>query len=116
MPIDLFAEHVVTLKEAAKLLPEIRRGRRVSRSTLYRWMNGEAGGTRLESARLVEPLQDRKLAPRGLAGRGRVEPLLDKGLDVAGTGPAGDRRGYCKSQHQDGHLAGRSGPAMLGHE
>ena len=52
MPIDIFAEHVITIAEAVRALPRVRPGRKPHRSTLYRWMDSGVGGVRLEFARI----------------------------------------------------------------
>jgi Protein of unknown function (DUF1580) len=52
MPIDLKTEEAVTLAEAAKHLPALRKGRRIHLSTLYRWTSRGVSGVRLESLKL----------------------------------------------------------------
>lgn len=52
MPIDLSHERVLTLREAAGVLPKTPRGKKVHVSTLYRWCSRGVRGVRLESLRL----------------------------------------------------------------
>jgi len=40
MAIDVFSETVLTLSEAAKRLPRVRRGKKIHVSSLYRWIMG----------------------------------------------------------------------------
>ena len=50
--IDLRSEEVLTLAEAAKVLPPLRGGRRVHLSTLYRWISRGVAGVQLEALKL----------------------------------------------------------------
>jgi hypothetical protein len=50
--IDLQSETVLSLTDAAKLLPRLRRGKRPHVSTLYRWANKGIRGVRLETIRV----------------------------------------------------------------
>lgn len=50
--IDTTIETVVTLAEAARLLPRRRAGRKCSKSTLYRWTTRGCRGTILESIQI----------------------------------------------------------------
>lgn len=52
MSIDLTHERVVTLREAASILPRQRGGRKVHVSTLYRWCSRGVRGVRLEHLKL----------------------------------------------------------------
>jgi hypothetical protein len=52
MPIDLDRETVLTLTNATKHLPPLRRGRKIHVSTLYRWASKGISGVRLETLRL----------------------------------------------------------------
>jgi hypothetical protein len=49
--IDISTERLITLSEAAKLLPQRRRGRKTHVSTLRRWVTCGSRGMRLESLR-----------------------------------------------------------------
>jgi hypothetical protein len=49
MAIDALSEQVISLTEAAKLLPRRRRGKRPTVSTLYRWAQVGCKGVVLES-------------------------------------------------------------------
>jgi hypothetical protein len=80
MPIDAFAESVISFSEASRLLPKRRGGRKVHVSCLYRWSQAglrsesgmtvrletvQIGGTRCTSKealqRFFDRLQDRRL-------------------------------------------------------
>jgi hypothetical protein len=50
--INLLTERVITLVEAARLVPPGRGGRPTHLSTLLRWINPGVRGVRLEAARL----------------------------------------------------------------
>ena len=50
--IDITAERVLSLTQAARLLPRRRRGRKPSPSTLYRWAKRGLRGVRLETVRV----------------------------------------------------------------
>ena len=50
--IDLQAETVLTLADAARYVPRRRRGRKVHVSTLYRWAQRGIRGIKLETLRL----------------------------------------------------------------
>jgi hypothetical protein len=52
MSIRILEEQVTGLAEAARLLPQLRRGRPVSPSTIYRWIESGVNGIRLETAML----------------------------------------------------------------
>jgi len=52
MPIDLSKETVLTLNQATKALPPVRRGKKLHISTLYRWASKGISGVRLETLRL----------------------------------------------------------------
>jgi Protein of unknown function (DUF1580) len=56
MPIRLKDEEVLTLSQAAEVLPSLRGGRPVHRSTLYRWISRGVRGIRLETLRLGRTL------------------------------------------------------------
>jgi hypothetical protein len=47
MTDDIYHEKLITLPQAAAMLPR-KRGKRVHVSTIYRWMNGGVKGVRLE--------------------------------------------------------------------
>jgi hypothetical protein len=49
MSIDTFNEKLVSLTQAAKLLPHRRKGKRPDVATLYRWTTGGCRGIVLES-------------------------------------------------------------------
>jgi hypothetical protein len=49
--IDLAAEHVLTLSQAAKHVPK-RRGKHAHSSTIYRWATGGCRGVKLEAVRI----------------------------------------------------------------
>ena len=98
--IDTTIETVVTLAEAARLLPRRRAGRKCSKSTLYRWTTRGCRGTILESIqigatkctstqalnRFFQRLTHRSADVRqtiypkvpGLAGPGEVDAELDR--------------------------------------
>lgn len=50
--IDIAAERVLSLTQAARLLPCRRRGRKPCPSTLYRWAKRGLRGVRLETVRI----------------------------------------------------------------
>ena len=50
--IDVFAEQLVSLTEAAGLLPRRRRGRKPAVQTLYRWASHGVRGVRLETIQI----------------------------------------------------------------
>ena len=52
MAIDVFEEEVLTLAEAAKVLPRRRRGRKVHTATLYRWASSGIRGVKLETVQV----------------------------------------------------------------
>ena len=52
MAIDITTEQVLTLRDAAKLLPRRRRGRKPHFSTLWRWATRGLRGVRLETIRI----------------------------------------------------------------
>ena len=52
MAINLHAEHILTIREAAEELPCLCGGKQVHRSTIYRWMKRGARGVRLESLKI----------------------------------------------------------------
>ena len=56
MPIDLEHEKVVSLADAAKWLPALRRGKKLHISTLYRWISRGQSGVRLEALKIGRTL------------------------------------------------------------
>ncbi len=52
MPIDLQCEQVMSLQEAAGVLPRQPGGKKVHISTLYRWATAGVRGTHLETLRI----------------------------------------------------------------
>lgn len=52
MPVNLACEELLTLNEAAKVLPRLRRGRGVHVNTLYRWISRGRAGVRLEAIKV----------------------------------------------------------------
>jgi hypothetical protein len=50
--IDISKKELITLDEAAQLLPAGRRGRRVNLSTIFRWVVEGSNGIRLEAVRI----------------------------------------------------------------
>ena len=50
--IDITREELISCKEASKLFPPGRRGKRPHRSTIFRWITSGARGVRLESVSL----------------------------------------------------------------
>ena len=75
--IDLLTEHVVTLVEAARLVPPGRGGRPTHLSTLLRWINPGVRGVRLEAARL---------GGRWVTSREALQRFADR-LTAAQAGP-----------------------------
>jgi uncharacterized protein DUF1580 len=73
MPVQL-DEHLLTLAEAAKYLPPVRRGRRIHVSTLYRWISRGVGGVCLESTKLGGTVFTSKEALQRFADRQSGEP------------------------------------------
>lgn len=106
MTIDITSENVVTLTEAAKLLPPRRRGKRPNLATMYRWTKSgcrgvvlesvQVGGTRCTSrealSRFVERLTDRAAVGdtasnpggRSLAERRRADEKAARSLEKLG--------------------------------
>ena len=52
MPIDIRAEHVITLREACELIPRRRAGKKAAIETLYRWTVRGCRGVRLETIQI----------------------------------------------------------------
>jgi hypothetical protein len=89
MSIDILNEQILTLSQAAKLLPRVRQGRKIGRSALYRWIGHGIGGVRLESA---------------LLGGTRVTSMeaLQRFVDRRTDGP---RAGSVQTGHNDAQAA-----------
>lgn len=88
MSINLEAEQVLTLAEAARSLPRLRRGRKVHVSTLYRWISRGVGGVRLEALKLGRTVVTSREALQRFAERQTTgveyEPLhSSKSADLA---------------------------------
>lgn len=62
MAIDLETEKLIPLREAADLLPRMRRGKGIAYSTLWRWALRGTRGVRLESVRVPGGLATTKEA------------------------------------------------------
>jgi hypothetical protein len=101
MPIDPIAEELISLRDAARLLPGRRRGKKPSISCLYRWTTAgcrgvvlesvNVGGTRCTSrqalARFIARLSTKACAvEREQVPSVRMQPLerIDQELDAAG--------------------------------
>ena len=100
MAIDLKAERLLTLTEAAGLLPRRRRGRKVHASTLSRWALKGNHGVKLETLRFpsglmtsaealqrfAEQLSERSQPPvvRTAGQRERSDNAADRELTDAG--------------------------------
>lgn len=69
MGINLQTEQILTLKEAAKTLPQLCRGQSVHRSTLYRWINRGVRGIRLEALKVGRTLVTSREAVQRFAER-----------------------------------------------
>jgi uncharacterized protein DUF1580 len=98
--IDILNESVLPLRDAADLIPRLRRGKRVHFSTLWRWATGGSRGVKLETvrvgstlctsreavARFVEALSRPPGAPvvRSVAARRRGNEAAARELDAAG--------------------------------
>jgi hypothetical protein len=67
--IDLRAEQLITLEEAAALRPGGRGGRPTHRSTVYRWIGTGVRGVRLEGLRLGGRLYTSREALQRFADR-----------------------------------------------
>ena len=52
MVVDVLGEETLTLAEAAKALPKLRRGKKIHVSTLYRWISRGVRGVKLEAVKL----------------------------------------------------------------
>ena len=52
MAVDVLGEETLTLAEAARALPRLRKGKKVHVSTLYRWISRGLNGVRLEAGKL----------------------------------------------------------------
>jgi uncharacterized protein DUF1580 len=89
MPIDIFAEQVLTIAEASKVLARARAGRKPHRSTLYRWMQRGIGGVRLEFA---------LLGGTRVTSKEAVQRFVDRRSD-------GPRAGSAPTTHNDAQAA-----------
>ena len=69
MVVDVLGEETLTLAEAAKALPRLRRGRKIHVSTLYRWISRGLRGVRLEAVKLGGTLVTSKEALQRFAER-----------------------------------------------
>ncbi len=56
MAIDINREDVVSLRDAASILPKLRQGKRIHVNTLYRWASRGIRGVRLEVVRIGRTL------------------------------------------------------------
>ena len=104
MPINIASERILTLTEAAKLVPRRRRGKATHVGTLYRWADPGLHGVKLEVIRVggtlctsVEALQrffDRLTALKSA----RVQPSQDRpaaaGADDADVDQRLDELGF----------------------
>lgn len=52
MAINISSEQLLTLAEAARVLPRLRGDRKVHVATLYRWISRGVGGVRLEAVKI----------------------------------------------------------------
>jgi hypothetical protein len=103
MAIDLTVEHGVSLRDAARLLPARRRGKKTNVSTLYRWTTAGCRGVVLESVnigatrftslealqRFFERLSPSPAAvrpPHAPASRRRHLASVERQLDAKGIG------------------------------
>jgi hypothetical protein len=64
MSIDPLSEELLTMPEAASLLPKRRRGAKVSLTSLWRWSTRGAKGVRLETVRVGSSVYTTRAALR----------------------------------------------------
>ncbi len=77
--IDISREQLITLAEAAKFCPRRRLGRKVSTTTLYRWIQHGCRGTRLEAT----------MTPSGYAtSREALQRFFDRLSRIADIAPS----------------------------
>jgi Protein of unknown function (DUF1580) len=84
MTIDDASEKLITLREAANLIPPRRGGRKTNVATLYRWVSVgcrgirleavQAGGNRLTSAKAINRFFERLTKAAGLESTDNTPP------------------------------------------
>ena len=84
MGIHITNEDVIPLSDVPKELPPLRRGRRVHKSTVYRWTSRGTNGIRLEVAKIGGTL---------VTSREALQRFVDRlTAKAAGEVPPPDRR------------------------
>jgi hypothetical protein len=96
MAIDITHEGIITLPEAAAMLPARRGGRRVHVSTIFRWAQKGSKGVRLETIRIGSALHTSREAMQRFCDRLTEADPIPTARDV--QGPASRRESHTKAE------------------
>jgi hypothetical protein len=96
MAIDITSERIITLPEAAAMLPARRGGRRVHVSTLFRWAQKGCRGVRLEVVRIGSALHTSREAMQRFCDRLTEANPIPTAADV--QSPASRRASLAKAE------------------
>jgi hypothetical protein len=96
--IDITTEKIITLPEAAAMLPARRGGRKVHVSTLFRWAQKGSRGVRLEVVRIGSALHTSKEAMQRFCDRLTEVNPVPVPAEVAT--PASRREAHAKAEKE----------------